>query len=55
MAYFMVWGIFEANSGCNSYKKFGKIGEELNSWINPGSLAKITSGALSFAKATDSE
>ncbi|MBI4039529.1 hypothetical protein HY388_01755 [Candidatus Daviesbacteria bacterium] len=31
LAYFIVWGIFEANSGCNSYKKSGKIGEELNS------------------------
>ena len=23
--------VFEANSGCNSYKKSGKIGEEMNS------------------------
>lgn len=28
LAYFDGWGIFEANSGCNSYKKSGKIGEE---------------------------
>jgi len=31
LAYFAVGGIFEANSGSNSYKKSGKIGEEMNS------------------------
>ena len=31
VAYFVIYGIFEVNSGCNSYKKSGKIGEELNS------------------------
>ena len=31
IAYFGICGIFEANSGCNSYKKSGKIGEEINS------------------------
>lgn len=31
LTYFAIWGIFEANSGCNSYKKSGKIGEEINS------------------------
>ncbi|OGM21503.1 hypothetical protein A2714_00075 [Candidatus Woesebacteria bacterium RIFCSPHIGHO2_01_FULL_38_9] len=49
MTYFFVSGVFEANSGSNSYKKSGKIGEDLNSWINSGSLAKITSGAQHLA------
>ena len=44
-AYFEELGNFKAKLGSNSYKKSGKIGEELNSWINSGSLAKITSGA----------
>ena len=45
MAYLARLGNFEAKLDSNSYKKSGKIGEELNSWINSGSLAKITSGA----------
>jgi len=36
---------FKVKLGSNSYKKSGKIGEELNSWMNPGSLAKTSSGA----------
>ena len=50
MAYFAITGIVEANSSCNSYKKSGKIGEELNSLINSGSLAKTSSGALVEAR-----
>lgn len=38
MAYSLITGIFEANSGSNSYKKSGKIGVELNSWMNSGTL-----------------
>ena len=43
--YFEEGGNFKVKLASNSYKKSGKIGEELNSWINSGSLAKITSGA----------
>jgi hypothetical protein len=35
VAYSATFEVFELNSACNSYKKSGKIGEELNSWINP--------------------
>ena len=45
LAYLVTESFFEANSGCNSYKKSGKIGEEPNSLMNSGSLCKITSGA----------
>ena len=40
LAYLVTESFFEANSGCNSYKKSGKIGFELNSWINPVSLCR---------------
>ena len=44
-AYFSEGGVFESKLGSNSYRKFGKIGEELNCWINSGSLCNSTSGA----------
>ena len=47
-AYFSEEGVFESKLGSNSYKKSGKIGFELNSWMNPGSLANTSSGAHFF-------
>ena len=46
LTYFEVCGIFEANSGCKSHTKSGKIFIDKNVSENSRSLFKILSGSL---------
>ena len=45
LTYFVVWGIFEANSGCNNHTKSGKIFIDKNVSENSRSLFKVLSGS----------
>jgi len=45
MAYFLISGIFEANSGCKSHTKSGKLLIERNSCENSRSLCNISWGS----------
>ena len=47
LAYFAVWGIFEANSGCNNHTKSGKIFIDKNASENSRSLFKVLAGSPS--------
>lgn len=55
MVYFFIFGVFEANSGCNHQIKSGKISIDTKVSENSRSLFKILSGSPESNSASHEE